>query len=111
MELMQLIDPSGFRPVTPRRHPARRARLASGLLSASGLLGLTVALVVTDGFHNGAASATTPAGGSSVSNPTAGSAGTSSGNTGLIPPSQSFAPPQAAGFAPGGGIQTSSGGS
>ena len=106
-----MIDPSGLRPVTLRRHPARRARLLTGLLSASGLLGVTVALVVTDGFHSGAASATTPAVIQGTTTPAAGSTGTSSGNSGFNPPSQGFNPPQAAGFAPGGGVHTFSGGS
>ena len=106
-----MIDPSGLRPTIPRRHPARRARLVTGLISASGLLGVTVALVATNGFHNVAASATSPAAITGSSGQTTGSVGTSSGNSGLTAPGQAFGPPQAAGLAPGGGAQTSSGGS
>ena len=105
-----MIDPSGLRASTRRRHPARRARLLTGMISASGLLGVTVALVATNGFHN-TASATSPAAATGLSGQTTGPAGTSSGSSGFTAPGQVFSPPQAATFAPGGGAQTSSGGS
>lgn len=70
---------------------------------------MTVALVATDGFHNTALAATPAATGSYSQ--TTGSVGTSTGNSGFAAPGQVFSPPQAAGFAPGSGALTSSGGS